>query len=131
MRLKLKQNFPALILFLFFASLYIYTATPGVYDGDSGEIAAAVNTLGLAHPTGFPLYMMTGKLFTLLVPIGDVAYRLNIFSALLTAAALIFVYYTLRNLGNSPFASLTASFVLGLGRNTIWHNGGMANVYAL
>lgn len=128
---KLKQNLPAIILFIFFASLYIYTAAPGVYDGDSGELAAAVNTLGLAHPTGFPLYMLSGKLFTLLVPIKDIAYRLNIFSSLLTATALAFFYYTLKNLGNSSFASLTASFILGLGRNTIWANSGRADVYAL
>lgn len=131
MRFNLKQNIPAIILFVFFLSLYVYTAAPGVYDGDSGEIAAAVNTLGLAHPTGFPLYMMTGKLFTLIVPIKDVAYRLNIFSALLTASALVFFYYSLRNLGNSPFASLMASFVLGLGRNTIWRNATTTNVYTL
>ncbi len=131
MRFNLKDKLPAIILFLFFASLYIYTAAPGVYDGDSGEIAAAVNTLGLAHPTGFPLYMLTGKLFTLLVPIRDVAYRLNIFSALLTAAALVFVYYTLENLGTSSFSALVASFILGLGRNTIWANTGRASVYPL
>lgn len=131
MRFNLKQNISTISLFVFFLSLYVYTAAPGVYDGDSGEIAAAVNTLGLAHPTGFPLYMMTGKLFTLLVSIKDVAYRLNIFSAILTATALVFFYYSLRNLGNSPFASLTASFVLGLGRNTIWRNATTTNVYAL
>lgn len=131
MFLKLKQNLPAIILFLFFAFLYIYTAVPGVYDGDSGEIAAAVNQLGLAHPTGFPLYMFSGKLFTLLVPIRDVAYRLNIFSSLLTASALVFFYYTLKNLDNSSFSSITASFILGLGRNTIWSNAGTARVYAL
>lgn len=128
---EFKQNAPAVILFVFFTVLYIYTAAPGVYDGDSGEIAAAVNTLGLAHPTGFPLYMLTGKLFTLLMPVKDVAYRLNIFSALLTAGALVFIYYALRNLGNSPFASLVALFVLGLGRNTIWRNSGNANVYTI
>lgn len=131
MRFNLKQKIPAISLFVFFLSLYVYTAAPGVYDGDSGEIAAAVNTLGLAHPTGFPLYMLSGKLFTLLLPIKDVAYRLNIFSSLLTATALVFVYYTLKNLGNSSFASLTASFVLGLGRNTIWRNATTTNVYTL
>ena len=129
--MKLKQNLSAIILFIFFASLYIYTAAPGVYDGDSGEMATAVYTLGLAHPTGFPLYMLTGKLFTLLAPIKDVAYRLNLFSAFLTAGALVFVYFTLRNLGNSPFASLTSSFILGLGRSTIWRNATTTSIYSL
>ena len=128
---RFKTYFPATILFTFFLLLYVFTAAPGVYDGDSGEIAAAVNTLGLAHPTGFPLYMILGKVFTLLLPVGDIAYRLNILSALLTAGTLVFFYFTLRNLGRSSPASLAASFVLGLGRNTIWANSGRIGVYAL
>ncbi len=131
MRLDIKEKIPAIVLFVFFSCLYIYTVAPTVYSGDSGEIAAAVNTLGLAHPTGFPLYMLAGKLFTLLVPIGDVAYRLNIFSALLTASSLVFLFYAFRNLGNSSFSSLAAIIILGFGRNTIWSNAGTARVYAL
>ncbi len=131
MPLKLKQLLPAIILFSFFASLYIYTAAPGVYDGDSGEIAAAVNELGLAHPTGFPLYMITGKLFSTLIPMRDLAFRLNIFSAVFTTSAIVLVYYTLRNFGNSSPSSLFASLILGFGRNTIWRNSGSANTYSL
>ena len=128
---KIKQNLPAIVIFVFFVFLYIYTAAPGVYDGDSGEIAVAVNTLGLAHPTGFPLYMMASKLFILVMPVGDVAYRLNIFSGILTAASLVFFYYILQNLDNSSFSSLAASFVLGLGRNTVWSNATTARIYSL
>ncbi len=128
---KLKHYFPVLILFMFFISLYVYTAAPGVYEGDSGEITAAVNKLGLAHPTGFPLYILLGKLFTILLPIRDVAYRLNIFSSLLTTIALVFLFYTLKNFGRSILASLVACFVLGFGRNTIWYNAGTTNVYAI
>lgn len=131
MLLKIKQNLPSIVLFIFFSVLYIYTSAPGIYDGDSGEMAAAVNSLGLAHPTGFPLYMLAGKLFTLLVPIKDVAFRLNAFSSLLTAGAVVLVYSILKNLGNSPFASLTAAFIFGLGTNTIWRNGSTTSVYAL
>lgn len=128
--LRLKRYASVVVLFTFFLALYIYTAAPGIYDGDSGEMAAAINTLGLAHPTGFPLYMILGKLFTILLPIGDIAYRLNILSALLTAVSLIFIYYTLKNLGRSVCAALIASFVLGLGHNTIWSNAGTSRVYA-
>lgn len=131
MSLKLKQNLLPILLFVFFSCLYIYTSAPGIYDGDSGEMAAAVNSLGLAHPTGFPLYMLMGKLFSLLVPIKDVAFRLNMFSSLLTAGAVVFVYLTLKNLGNSPFASLAAAFIFGLGTNTIWRNGSTTSIYAL
>lgn len=128
---RLKQNLPAIILFVFFLSLYIYTAAPTIYSGDSGEIAAAVNTLGLAHPTGFPLYMMIGKLFTLLLPIGDVAHHLNIFSALLTAISVALLFILLRSLGMGDISSILASIIFGFGRNTIWANAGTVNVYAI
>ena len=58
---RLKQTIPAIMLFVFFFSLYVYTSAPDVHDGDSGEFATAVNELGLAHSTGFPLYMLIGK----------------------------------------------------------------------
>ena len=37
---------------------------------------------GFAHPTGYPLYLMLGWLWTHLVPIRDPAFRMNLFSAL-------------------------------------------------
>jgi hypothetical protein len=88
-------------------------------------------TLGLAHPTGFPLYILLGKLFTLILPIGDVAYRLNIFSALLTSIALVFFYLSLLQLDKSRTTSLLTTFILGFGANTIWGNSGRADVYTL
>ncbi len=127
---KLKRNIPAIILFVFFLSLYIYTAAPGVYDGDSGELAAAVNTLGLAHPTGFPLYILTAKVFTFLLPVGDVAFKLNIFSAILTAMAVLIFFLGLLKLHISKIAAFISSFMLGLG-NSIWSNAGAARVYPL
>ena len=128
---KLKHNLPAIILFVFFSSLYIYTAAPSIYSGDTGEITAAVNTLGLAHSTGFPLYMISGKIFTLIIPWGDIAFRLNIYSALLTAGAVTFLFLLLRSLNISMIPAVLASTIFGLGRNTIWANAGTANVYAL
>lgn len=127
----LKKNLLAILLFASFSALYIFTAAPGVYDGDSGELAAAVQTLGLAHPTGFPLYILLGKFFTLIAPVGDVAYRLNIFSALLTAAGIAVFFAALRTFGTSRFAALVGSILLGLGRNTIWANSGRVGVYPL
>ena len=49
------------------------TAAPTVLPGDSGEFQFAAPLLGLAHPTGYPLYLILGKLWTVLVPWGDVA----------------------------------------------------------
>src|SRR5438045_9307008 len=47
--------------------------------------------LGVPHPTGYPLYVLLGKLFTLL-PVGDVAYRVNLSSAVYMAGAVGVLY---------------------------------------
>ena len=67
-------------------ALYLGTLAPTVTFADAGELAAAAYTLDVAHPPGFPLYLLLGKLFTLLVPWGRVVQRLNAFSALCAAA---------------------------------------------
>src|SRR3989344_6386374 len=120
----------AFIVFVFMFSVYVYTAAPSVYDGDSGEISAAVSSLGLAHPTGFPLYILTGKIFTLFIPIKDVAYRLNIFSALLVSLSIVFLFLTLRNFEITRLPALAASLIFGFGSST-WSHAGAGRVYGL
>ncbi len=78
-------NHPTAILFvlvfLTVLTLYLLTLAPGVVGGDAGEHQLAVPLLGIPHTTGYPLYVLTGKLWTLLIPIGSLAWRLNLFSA--------------------------------------------------
>ncbi|RMH39620.1 MAG: DUF2723 domain-containing protein [Deltaproteobacteria bacterium] len=65
---------------------YAAMAAPGVTWMDSGELAAAAWSLGAAHPPGHPLYVLAGKLASL-VPAGEVAFRLSLVSAAAMAAA--------------------------------------------
>ena len=58
---------------------------------DSLEFQLVTYRLGIAHPTGYPLYTILGKLFTFL-PIGDIAYRVNLMSAFFGAAAVALLY---------------------------------------
>ncbi|HEX9924023.1 MAG TPA: DUF2723 domain-containing protein, partial [Anaerolineae bacterium] len=80
---------------LFVAGLifYIGTLAPSVVTlfDDSLEFQLVTYRLGIAHPTGYPLYTILGKLFTFL-PVGDVAYRVNLMSAVFGAAAVALVY---------------------------------------
>ncbi|NIV35999.1 MAG: DUF2723 domain-containing protein, partial [Anaerolineae bacterium] len=67
-----------LVVVLFAASLalYVHTLAPSVatlFD-DSLEFPLVSYRLGIAHPTGYPLYTLLGKLFTL-APWQDVAWR--------------------------------------------------------
>ena len=67
-------------------ALYLRTLAPDVLVGDSGEFQFTGAILGVPHPTGYPLYTLLGKLLSLL-PVGDVAYRINLSSAVYMAAA--------------------------------------------
>lgn len=76
----------ALALCVFVASLTVYALTlaPTVTLVDSGELILAAQGLGVAHPPGFPLYVMLAHLATL-VPIGNIAVRVNFASAIFAA----------------------------------------------
>jgi tetratricopeptide (TPR) repeat protein len=73
---------------VFIASLVVYARTlaPTVTLVDSGELIVAASSLGVAHPPGFPLYVVLAHLATL-VPVGSVAVRVNFASALFAALA--------------------------------------------
>lgn len=83
---------------VFFIVLILYTATlaPGVVGGDAGEHQFVVPLLGIPHATGYPLYVLAGKVWTLLIPFGSMAWRVNLFSAVggaLAAALTSLVVY--------------------------------------
>ena len=55
---------------------------------DSGEMIAGSWALGLPHPPGYPLFDLLGRLFSF-VPVGSIAFRYNLFSALLGLGAVL------------------------------------------
>lgn len=73
---------------VFFAALFLYTWTlaPTVTLVDSGELIVVAHSLGIAHPPGFPLWVMLAHLISL-IPVGNVASRINFSSALSAALA--------------------------------------------
>ena len=68
-------------------SVYVLTLAPTVTFWDAGEFIAAAKTLGIPHPPGTPLFVLIAHVWGMLVPIGEFAYRTNLLSALLSAAA--------------------------------------------
>jgi tetratricopeptide (TPR) repeat protein len=73
---------------VFVVALLLYTVTlaPTVTLVDSGELIVAAWGLGVAHPPGFPLWIMLAHLASLL-PFGNIAARINFSSALFAALA--------------------------------------------
>src|SRR4249920_3151898 len=73
-------------------SVYLMTLAPTVWFIDSGELASVATTLGIAHPTGYPLFTIIGHLFSML-PIGtSEIYRLNLMSSFFCALG-IFMFF--------------------------------------
>ena len=90
---RYKNWFIALSLFSLSFSLYYQGLAPSVstiFD-DSLEFALVVHDLAIAHPTGYPLYTLLGKLFSLPSPT-NVAYQLNIMSAFFAALTVALLY---------------------------------------
>jgi len=52
---------------------------------DSGDLVCSAYYLGIPHPTGYPTYCMLAKLFQLIIPIGNIAWRSNLLSAFCAA----------------------------------------------
>ncbi len=116
---------------LSFAVFYrtLAPSVASIFD-DTLELQYVVPRLGVLHPTGYPLYALLGKLFTLLVPIGDPAFRLNLFSAVNAALAVGMMYLILRHLTAFRVAALAGALIFAFGQ-TFWSQAVAAEIYTM
>jgi tetratricopeptide (TPR) repeat protein len=98
--------------------------------GDSGELVTAVAVLGIPHPSGYPLYVLLGKLWTVLVPIGSIAFRMSLFSAACAAGACGLTYRLARATGLAMPAAIVSALLLAFSP-TFWAEANVQRVYAL
>jgi hypothetical protein len=122
-------------------ALWVYASTlsPTVAwrnDGeDSGDLLVASATLGIPHPTGYPLYVLLGRVATLL-PVGTTAFRINLVSALAGATGVFFVARLALELAPAAGASalavaaLAASLLYAFSQGA-WSQSVVAEVYTL
>lgn len=132
------------IVFLTVFTLYSLTLAPGVVGGDAGEHQFAAPLLGIPHATGYPLYILLGKLWTLVIPMGGLAWRMNWLSAFFGAAAAGMTSLVVYQLGGQRSAAqghekqallpLLAAFIAGLTLAyglTLWQWSVIAGVRSL
>jgi hypothetical protein len=100
--------------------VYLKTLAPTVSFIDTGELATVCIKLGVAHPTGYPLFTIVGRLFSML-PFGDEIYRLSFMCAVASSAALVMFFNLLVFIFNEfdaeNFAKDNKPFTLGSGLN--------------
>ncbi|MCA9728066.1 MAG: DUF2723 domain-containing protein [Candidatus Eisenbacteria bacterium] len=141
------------LVFIVTQIVYILTVTRSCPFWDSGEFIATSYTLGIPHPPGTPLYVLIGRVMSM-IPIASIATRVNYLSALASSVAAAFTFLVTLELyraffnpersseGNrasgerapSPWiawvAGSVAAFFTAFSR-TFWDNAIEAEVYAL
>lgn len=108
---------------------YFRTLLPGVGFWDIGEFQTVPHVLGIAHPTGYPLYTLIGKLATLW-PFGTIALRMNGLSALTAAGAAILLTCLTLRLGVRP-ALATATGLAFAFTGHVWRTATHADPHTL
>jgi hypothetical protein len=113
--------------------VYLLTLSRTVQAGDAGELATVSATLGIAHPTGYPLFTLLGRVVSTL-PAGDarIILKLNAFSALCVAVSVFFFHRAFMRLFSRPaaLAAFAAAGSFAFSR-TVWSEAVSFEVYSL
>jgi hypothetical protein len=126
------------IAFLAYLSALAPDLTWANHSGDGGELITASFTLGVAHPPGYPTYVVLGKLFSTL-PAGTIAFRYNLFSAAsLAIAAGLLAATVIRSSRTTAASRRLPSHLVGVVAALtvpfaplVWSQAIIAEVYAL
>lgn len=110
-------------------ALYLSTLAPGLLYGDSAEFQTLAYTLGMTHPTGYPVYLLVAKAFVSLIPVGEIAYRVNLLSAVFAALTLALTYLAAYLLTGRRIAGLAGVLILAP-IDIFWTHAIMAELYA-
>lgn len=123
------------------AQVLVYAATlaPGLSwhnnGADGGDLAAAVAVMGVAHPAGYPTYLLLARLVQGLLPFGSLAYRLTLLSAACAAATGAVTTFIIASSyrGSARFGwvgGIGGGFAFGLSP-LLWSQAVIVEVYAL
>jgi hypothetical protein len=116
------------VLLLF---VYMLTLAPGVTLWDSGEFLAAIHSLGIPHPPGTPLYILIGKVWSMMLSsVFGFARSINLLSAVCTAFGCGILTNLFTKWTSDGFAATAAGLAAGL-MSTVWLNATETEVYAV
>jgi hypothetical protein len=116
-------------------AIYLRTMLPSTGFWDTAEAQTVPHTLSIFHPTGFPTYTLVGWAWSQ-IPIGEVAWRMNLLSALCLAAAAGLAVLVVGQLAEERHR-WTVAGAAGIGglafafASEPWRNGLRADVHAL
>ncbi len=114
--------------------VYLQTLLPGAGWGDIARFQYVARVWGIPHRFGYPLYIALSRLFGYL-PVGSLAYRINLMSAVFAALAAVTVYFLVRLLtrtrtAGDEVAAASAALSFAFSR-ALWGQAVVAEVYTL
>lgn len=100
---------------MFFSSflIFVLTLNPSIFHGDTTEFINAIAVRGVAHPPGYPLILILGKVFSLIPGIAFPA-RLNLLSAVASALTVAICARAIRLLTNSKLGAIMGAGLLAV-----------------
>jgi hypothetical protein len=110
-------------------ALFCFSIVPDVGYWDTAEMETVPYIFGIAHPTGFPTFVIAGWIFSHVVPFGTVAYRLSLMSAVAMAFAAWCAYATVVELGEDEPVAAAAALLFVAG-DIVWTRGTRTEVHA-
>lgn len=119
----------AMVVGLLAFAVYLQTLLPSVGWGDIARFQYVAQIWGIPHRFGYPLYIAISRLFGYL-PVGDLAYRINLMSSLFAALAAVMVYLIVMRLVSDWVAATSAGLSFAFSR-AFWGQAVTAEVYTL
>ena len=121
--------------------VYNFTIAPSVIQIDSGELASVQKLLGIAHPTGYPLFTMLGYFFLQLPIFSSDIFQANFLAAIYCSISVglfskfLFEIFLISKVNSLPETTIkliiiSSSIVLGLS-TTFWFQSTSVEVYSL
>jgi hypothetical protein len=80
-------------------AVYLCTLAPGVTLKNSGELLTASHNLGVPHPPGYPAWTLLAAIWERIIPVSNIAWRVNLMCALLGTLAIGLVALLISNSG--------------------------------
>lgn len=110
-------------------TIYVLTLNPTIAPGDAGELITMAYAGGVLHPPGYPLYSLLAKIFTF-IPFGSVAFRVNLLSAVLSAAASGLLFLFMSNWTKKSWIGLLSASLFSFSP-LVWKYSVTAEVFSL
>jgi transmembrane protein TMEM260 (protein O-mannosyltransferase) len=117
-------------VFAIVLAVYGATLLRGVSSFDAAEMQVVPPRLGIAHPTGYPLWTLLGFAWTKLFFFASPALMMNLLSATLFALAAASVTLAARELDVRPSLAAVAGVVFAFA-GEVWARATQAEVHAL